>query len=181
MIEEWRDVKGFEGLYQVSNFGNVRSVDREVKTNSGKRKYKGKDMAINYTGNYPSVGFKKNKKIYRLMVHRIVAEAFLPNIENKDTVNHKDGNKRNNNVNNLEWSTWSENHKHAYKNGLRFPRVKDAQEKWKRKVKCITNGKTYSSIREAAVDTGAFASDITKVCKGKRKTANGHRFCYEVE
>ena len=126
MIETWKTIKGFEGLYEVSNTGKVRSIDRVIITKNGvKKTIKGKELfftisKIDEKSHCPraSVQLWKNNQAFLKKVHRLVAEAFIPNPENKPTVNHIDGNPLNNNVENLEWNTYSENEKHAYKLGL---------------------------------------------------------------
>lgn len=102
--EIWKDIVGFEGLYQISNYGNIKSF---VKNN------KGKPMKQRILRNYMSIGLTKNKKQYTFFVHRLVAETFIPNPNNFPCVNHIDGDKLNNSINNLEWVTYSENSKHS--------------------------------------------------------------------
>ena len=119
MEEVWKDIKGYEGLYQVSNYGRIKSLDRIIKDSH--RSYNKNDKILKLSFNfqkYLMVNLSKYgvKKSYR--VNRLVAEAFIPNPLNKSQVNHIDGNKINNNVENLEWVTPSENMQHAYKNGL---------------------------------------------------------------
>lgn len=119
--EMYVDIQGYEGYYQISNHGNVRSLDRVIKEKTGKTQtIKGRVLKqrINPSGYY-YVGLRKNSRKATFAVHQLVAQAFLDNPDNKPTVNHIDGNKLNNSVANLEWSTYSENLEHAYKTGLR--------------------------------------------------------------
>ncbi|MGL5345738.1 MAG: NUMOD4 domain-containing protein [Peptostreptococcaceae bacterium] len=120
--EIWRDVAGYEGLYEVSNFGNVRSLDRIREDKLGKRyRLKGRVLSLTNT----STGYFKveltdlERKIKSFKVHRLVASSFIENEFNKPFVNHIDGNPKNNNVINLEWCTQSENVKHALNIGLK--------------------------------------------------------------
>lgn len=117
--EYWKDIKGYEGLYQVSNLGNIKSVDRKIERSTSVMELKGKTMS-QYIGNtgYPMVSLCINGECKRYSVHRIVAKAFLSNPLNKAYVNHIDGNKQNSNLENLEWSTPTENSIHAHENGL---------------------------------------------------------------
>lgn len=94
MMEEWRDLKGYEGLYKVSNLGRVYSVYKQ----DFKQPYFDKD-------GYLMIGLRKEGKHKNLRLHRIIAEAFIPNPDNLPCVNHKDENKTNNTVENLEWCT----------------------------------------------------------------------------
>lgn len=121
--EIWRDIKGYEGIYQVSNLGNIKSLERKVPhVNHGKMKtmlVKEKIMKFSITKGYYTVKLCKDNKYSCKRVNRLVAETFIENKENKLEVNHKDGNKLNNRVDNLEWCTRSENELHAYKTGLK--------------------------------------------------------------
>ena len=109
--EIWRDIKGYEGLYQVSNLGRVKSLERYVKGKDGLRLVKEIIMSISVcrTNGYFKVILHKDGKQKRYQVHRLVAEAFIPNPDNLPIVNHKDENKINNCVWNLEWCTYSYN------------------------------------------------------------------------
>ena len=113
-MEIWKDIKDFEGFYQVSNFGNVRSCNRIV----NKQFLKGEIRKPRLKNDYYRIALQKNMKRKEFGVHNLVAIMFIDNPENKPIVNHKDGNKQNNHVDNLEWVTYSENSIHAHTNGL---------------------------------------------------------------
>lgn len=125
MQEIWKDVTGYEGVYQVSNLGSVKSLDRFVEDRSGYRHRKGITLKqkINESG-YATVHLrdKANNKESWPSVHRLVALSFVDNPENKPTVNHKDGLKLNNRFDNLEWATQSEQTIHAFENNLMLVR-----------------------------------------------------------
>jgi len=118
-IEKWELVKGFEGFYEISNFGRVKSLDRIIKSKNQhgecftKIKQKILSPGINNHG-YCNVVLQNNGYKKTLTIHQLVAIAFIPNPENKPQVNHIDGDKTNNNDWNLEWSTNSENQLHSY-------------------------------------------------------------------
>ena len=117
MDEIWKPIEGYEDLYQVSSYGRVKSNDRtEICKNGLVRFREGKILKPhqNYNG-YLWVSLCKNDKRKKNKIHRLVAQAFIPNINNKPQVNHIDGNKHNNNLKNLEWVTSKENMEHAIK------------------------------------------------------------------
>ena len=177
-MEEWRDIPSCEGRYQVSNMGNVRSVGhkfvrkngrvitvkpRNLKTTKDKKGYQ-RIRLINNIG-----------KKTTFLVHRLVATAFIENDENNPCVNHIDGNKENNTVENLEWCTFAENTRHAWKMGLNPNNVKYAIDANKKPVIC-SNGSVYESISSAAKSTGIHKSNIGRVCNGEYKQTHGLSF-----
>ena len=121
-MEIWKDVKGYEGIYQVSNTGLVRSIDR---VNSRGAKIKGRVLAqAEGKGGYKVVCLSKEGKAKEGKVHRLVAQAFIENLGDLPQVNHIDGDKENNEVENLEWVTAKRNIEHAHETGLRDYRGK---------------------------------------------------------
>lgn len=118
--EVWRDIWSFEGSYQVSNFGNVRSLDRYIyHPRMGKIFRKGKMLKQSYASKgYKQVCLNDNGRTTTFRVHRLVAMMFIENPDNLETVNHIDGNKENNHVSNLEWCSVADNLRHASVNGL---------------------------------------------------------------
>ena len=160
--EVWLPIKGFEGKLEVSNMGRIRSVERIVAFGSQKRKvhqtiYKLK----NDKDGYKMISTpEKNIK-----VHRAVAETFIQNPENKPQVNHIDGNKTNNMVENLEWVTQEENMGHASRNRLT------------KHVSVIRDdGEEYHTVTEAAKANGVSVACISEVINGHQKTSAGHSF-----
>ena len=120
MQETWKDISDYEGLYQISNLGRVKSLSRIiVKKNGVHQPFKEKILSFEVSNKgYIVVTLCKNTKIKRFLVHRLVAKAFIPNPNNLSQVDHKDGNKENNHTDNLEWCTQSINMRHAYEQGL---------------------------------------------------------------
>jgi len=180
-MEIWKYIKGYEYLYQVSNKGRVKRVESKVKYSNGllathkERILKFDKIKKNKRGNYYlRVTLSKNNKQKRFQVHRLVAENFIKNTENKKCVNHIDGNPENNNVDNLEWCTYKHNVKCAVKYG-KFDRQMISV-----KQICINTGNVLSifeSIREAARSNKAFErSNIAKCCRGIYKTHAGYRW-----
>ena len=140
MIEIWRPAVGFENKYEVSNFGRVRRIKNNTVS----------IIAINNNRYGYATVHLSDKKSKRVSVHRLVAEAFVPNPNGKPQVNHKDGNKNNNRADNLEWVTASENIKHAYSSGLKRP----SSGVPPRPIVCIETGKIYPSTWAVAREFG---------------------------
>jgi hypothetical protein len=124
--EIWKDIKNYEGIYQVSNYGNIKRVPRTILRNNGRSiPYKEYLLKPNITPKgYLRIQLVKNTKQSNLFIHRLVAETFVPNPENKPEVNHINGNKKDAFYKNLEWTTSSENQQHAYDIGLKKAKSK---------------------------------------------------------
>ena len=166
LYEEWKPTQYKN--YEVSNKGRVRNK----KTKAIHRPYKNKK-------GYLQVTLRDGGKYHIGLVHRLVAMAFLDNPSHKETVNHKDGNKENNNVNNLEWNTVKENIQHSIKVlGVDPAKGLDkTHEKNKRKI-LRSDGKIYNSIKEAKKDIGKPSAHIVEVCQGKLKKTAGYGWSY---
>jgi hypothetical protein len=165
MTEIWKDIQGYEGLYQVSNLGRVKSLERWVQ-NHGKMQHhpeKIKEPSRKEKG-YRTTQLYKEGKVQNVYVHRLVAEAFVANPDGKETVNHINGNKDDNRAENLEWNTYTENNNHAYKTGLndethrRNRKGSFLVEQYDENMNLI---KTYPSIREAERQTGIDSRSIS--------------------
>lgn len=180
--ELWLQVKGYEGFYEVSNTGKIRSIDRIVnRSDTGySLKYSGQiiKQTLDKRG-YENVYLSINSKSKRYRVHRLVAMAFLDNPENKPQVNHKDGNKQNNHVNNLEWSTDEENRNHAIENGLYTKNgFGDKSFSFTGSVKAFKDGVLIATMNgnEEMKKNGFDYRLVSAVLKGKRKSHMGCTF-----
>lgn len=173
MEECWKPVEGYEGLYEVSNLGRVRSLTRIAVTysNGGTQVRKGRIRCgtIDKSTGYARLLLCKEAVQKSFNIHRLVAIAFIPNPYNKPQVNHKDGNKANNRVDNLEWCTVKENARHAIDTGLTLNKGSDSSSA-KPVVTC--RGHKFGSSVEAAAYFGMRNHrNISKVLKGFRKHA----------
>jgi hypothetical protein len=185
--EVFRDVLGYEGLYQVSNYGRVKSLERKNIFYCGLRKEHlerpTEEKILNYNKSnrgYLQVCLTKDGKSKTYTVHRLVAKAFLPNLKNKKQVNHIDGNKENNSIDNLEWVTSSENNKHAFITGLNKPHNMRKVNQYDLQGNFI---KQWNSITDFLKENNLNLknSNITTCCKGKRKNAYGFIWKYAEE
>lgn len=189
MRESWKDVKGYEGLYQVSSFGRVKRMTKKVYnpgTYSGECTYREKLLSphIDSVGYYQILLRNKNK-IKRVRVHRIVAEAFIDNPNELPVINHKDGNKLNNNIDNLEWCSHSHNTKEAFRIGLAHHKSLWGSEHPKAKVvyqfdKNNNFIKRWDCIADAQRELRVHGANIYKCCVGKYKTAGGFIWKYNI-
>ena len=161
--EIWKDIKGYEGLYQVSNFGGIRSLKRKNGYGS-RRKTHLKKFKITRYGR-AEVGLSKNGKLKTYFVHRLVAKAFIPNPFDKPCINHKDGNPLNNNVNNLEWVTYKENDLHARRNKLYAGEKNNTAKLREKDVLFIRNNYGRISYKELARKFNIVPNHVYKVVK----------------
>lgn len=164
--EIWKDVTYFEGAFKISNLGNVIGNNgRTIKPFVTKE-------------GYLRVLLRKNNKSKHFLIHRLVCIEFIPNPENKKTVNHINGIKNDNRLENLEWATNSENLKHAYDTGLHSQKCLHFMSKV---LQLDMNGnyiKTFNSMTDASLETGAMNANISNVCRGLRKSAGGYKWKY---
>jgi hypothetical protein len=188
MIEEFKWIKGFEGLYKVSNFGRIYSVQRYDKLN---RLRGGIFVSTRKTPfGYIIVSLNKDGKQYTFFLHRLVAKAFIANPLNKPEVDHINGDKTDNRVVNLRWCTKSEN----IRNPVTYAKMSDNAKKnpvrgsknpFSRKVVQFTlNGdfiNEYESTGDAAISTGISTFSIQKCALGKRKSGGGYVWKYTTE
>lgn len=173
MEEIWKDIKGYEGLYQVSNFGRVKSLNYRGT---------GKELIFKkryFTSGYERVCLTKNKIERTKRVHVLVAEAFIPNPENKPQVNHIDEDKTNNMASNLEWVTPRENLTY----GTRMKRVNKLRSVNGYKAKRIVDGEgvIYESVAQASKQLNISRSCLDNVLKGVQKSTKGYTFEYVSE
>lgn len=185
--EEWRDIAGYEGMYEVSSHGRVRSLDRFAKSNRNATQFvKGRELTlVTMPNGYKATNLNQNGKGVPKYVHRLVAQAFIPNPSNLPQVNHKDENKSNNCVDNLEWcdNKYNINYGTARE---RISRSHIALLKGRAVIQLTKDGKmvnTYSNSAIAMRQTGIDASAINKVClnRPKFKTAGGFIWRYADE
>ena len=169
-METWKKIAGYEGMYEVSDLGRVKSLGNN-------KSRKEKILKPWKAGNgYLQVNLCKDGQKKTPLIHRLVAEAFVPNPNNLETVNHKDETKTNNTVGNLEWMSRADNNNYGTHN-------KRSAEKRSKQVQMLDKQTgellaTFPSLMEAVRVTGIYQSDISKCCNGKYKSAGGYIWRY---
>ena len=182
----WYNIPGFENKYKIDKSGNILKLEHYLKYRNGYRRIPEQIIKWRCDGNgYPYTRlYYDTGKFIQKHIHRLVAEIFIPNPENKPTVNHKDGNKLNNNVNNLEWCTYQENIRHAYKLGLNkstLGKIPYNSNRLKSVYKMDMDGNIlykFNTMEEAAKDIGVSYKYIYRVCRGEIYKAKGFRYKY---
>lgn len=177
--EQWLDVRGFEGFYQVSNLGRVRSLPRA--TTRGKI-LKGAGRP------YLGVRLTANGRYFSRRVHRLVAEAFVPNPDNLPVVDHIDGNKLNNRADNLRWCTHRQNTLYAMElgtvtGGIGYwdwsPEKRKHYSRIRKKAIVRSDGKEYVCCADAARDLGVTYAAVSHVLRGTKPHCKGYTFRYK--
>lgn len=176
--EVWKDIAEYEGFYQVSNRGNVRSVARR-----GSQGYRRRGLMLKpgYTSRgYLQVNLSENGKSKTRTVHRLVAETFLPNPNGLSQVNHRDEDKDNNNVENLEWCTSEYNNRYGTRaiKKVRAVNIKTGEVvKFNSLIEAKRKG--YAVNKVSMVCRGVYKTDTGKLVGGDGRTYRGHRWSYE--
>ena len=193
MKETWKDIRDYEGIYQISNLGRIKSLSRKTKRkNNSYRIIKEKILKpeVVHTG-YLMINLSKNSKTKKKFIHRLVAQAFLKEYNEKLQVNHIDGNKQYNIWTNLEMVTPSENVKHAFKIGLinehgnnygHFGKEHhNAHKIYQIDIKTNEVINIFYGCYEAQRKTGIDKCNINSCCNGKQKTAGGYKWLYKEQ
>lgn len=177
--EIWADISGWEGKYKVSNYGRVQSIERKDPLD---HPVLGRYLQLENASGYRRVSFCEEGIVTRYLVHRLVATAFIPNPENKPCVNHKDGDRSNNHVWNLEWATHSENSQHAIDTGLSNP-VKGLTGILNAKSKPVVQMdeagvviKIWESANLAGLTLKIRPRSIGRVCYGEKIRTGGYKW-----
>lgn len=181
-IEIWKPIKGYEGFYEVSNLGRVRSLDRVIEYSNGRRIFtKGKILKpiLNYHG-YLTVNLKRNSTIKVCQIHRLVMLNFVENTFNLPMINHKDECKTNNHISNLEYCDCKYNSNY----GSRNKKLSEIMRKIgiaKKVLKISTDGeilKKYNSLSDVSLD-GYDSQTVGDCCRFRTKSHKGYLWCYE--
>lgn len=165
--EIWKDIQGYEGLYQVSSFGRIRSL--QIGNRKGRIR-----IARAARNGYLYIVLSKKGKAHTIRVHKEVAKAFIPNPMNLNSVNHKNFDKTDNSIYNLEWMSLADNIHHAKING---------KNNRKPIYQCDLNGniiKEWESAYSVELEKGYFSTDISRVCRGLNKKHKGYKWRFKL-
>lgn len=178
--EIWKDIKGYEDLYQISNYGRVKRLEKEIITNYKYGSYssikKEKFLKTSKQNGYKIVSLRKDSKNKSCYLHRLIAETFISNPKNKPQVNHINGNKLDNRVDNLEWVTCKENNIHALRTGLRKPAKKVLQ--YDLQGNFI---KEWKNVREIEKTLNISSSNIVACCLNRINQSYKYIWKYKKE
>ena len=183
--EEWRDVAGYEGLYQVSNLGRVKSLAKKVW--NGKTYYNKQELVMKpsmMTIGYYCVTLTRNAIQEKKYIHRLVAEAFIPNPHNYAEVDHIDANPTNNDVSNLRWVTHEENMRHIYELNHQYDGTANLHTPHARMITAMklqkpvvrSDGKIFPSVKAAAESLNVNPTSVSNAARGRTKTCKGYTF-----
>ena len=177
MSEEiWKDIEGYEGIYQVSSFGRVRSLDRYIQPYT--HFCRGRILKPRKRPTYLSVKLSNEGILKCMYVHRLVAHAFIPNPNNLSDINHKDEDKTNNRVDNLEWCT----HKYNINYGTAKERIRNSMPNKKVVIQMSLQGEfiaEYPSVTDAAKAINVSRKSIYRYCQGKRIASCGYKWKFK--
>lgn len=185
-MEKYVDIIGFEDKFQISDLGNVKRLSYKAKNKNGYVTLPEivKKNSLNHNGYY----FTRLGRMKAFLVHRLIAIHFIPNPENKPCVNHKDGDKTNNKISNLEWCTKSENNQHAYDTGLKIGywtgKKGDKHHSSKQVTQYDLSGniiRVFGSASEASRITGFEQPNICKCCRGETETYKKFKWEYSKQ
>ena len=193
MEEIWRDIRGYEGLYQVSNLGRVKSLERTVFRGNGHGRHTIKEKIKKpFEDTYLQVNLNNGKKKHYL-VHRLVAETFIPNPDNKPCIDHINTDKYDNRVENLRWCTMKENQNNPLtRKHMSESNKGEKSHMWGRRGKLCWNSKpvvqmdlngkvikVWDSVADIGREWGINPTHISACCRGERNTSNGYKWKYQ--
>lgn len=167
-MEEWKEVYGYDYLFEVSNQGRIRT---KYYNNKGYQKDYREIIPLDNGHGYLRLNIKRNRKQITVYIHKLVAEYFIDNPNGYTEINHKDENKLNNSADNLEWCV------HKYNANYGTAKYRRA-EKARKRIRCIENGKVYASMSKAAADVNVGITAISNCLNGRSKSCAGYTWEY---
>lgn len=177
MKEIWKDIEGYDGIYEISNFGNIKTRRRQGSKGGLLSPYKRPD-------GYYEVNLRKDNNSKLFLLHRLVAETFIPNPKKYKYINHIDGNKKNNKISNLEWCTFQHNMIEAYRIGLNPKRYGKKNPNHHSIVQLDMNNnfiKEWDYIRIASLTLKIPEASISDCCRKKHKSTHNFKFIYKED